>query len=404
MHKSASSLSPPSGGPRRIAAVATDTNVGRIFIMIMIAGAGIGGLTLGCALARAGRPFRIIERSERLRPAGAGIALSANALRALAYIGLDDIVRASGHEVTVAAICDPNGRALLEVPVHAIVPGGTIALERERLHQALQRTLGVPVSLGRAVIGYESRADGVRVRIDGGETLEADLLVGADGLHSAVRRVMRGEEALRYSGQTSWRAIAGQVDTVQPDRFTESWGADQRFGIVPLGRQRVYWFAVMNAPQGGRDAGDPREALRARFAGWHAPIDELLAATRPEVIIRTDIFDRPPIKRWTDGRGSPGRRCASDDPGCRHGGGQAIEDAVVLAGAIAGEVTIEAGLARYEAKRLARANGFVKRSYRVGQVAHLRARPLRWLRDRALQRIPLGLIARSMARDFDFQP
>lgn len=373
--------------------------------MIVIAGAGIGGLTLGCALARAGRPFRILERSERLRPAGAGIALSANALRALAYVGLDDIVRAAGHELSVAAICDPNGRVLMEAPVQAIVPGGTIALERERLHYTLQHALGVPVCLGRAVSGYESRAHGVRVYLDGGETLDADLLVGADGLHSAVRRVMRGEEALRYSGQTSWRALVDQVDTVRPDRFTESWGAGQRFGIVPLGRRRVYWFAVMDAPSGGRDACDPRDVLRARFAGWHAPIDELLAATHPEAIIRTDIFDRPPIRCWADGRAVLlGDAAHPMTPDVGMGGGQAIEDAVVLAEAIAEEVTLDAALARYQAKRLARANRFVKRSYRVGQVAHLRARPLRWLRDRALQRIPLSLIARAMARDFDFQP
>jgi 2-polyprenyl-6-methoxyphenol hydroxylase-like FAD-dependent oxidoreductase len=293
----------------------------------------------------------------------------------------------------------------METPVRAIVPGGTIALERERLHHALQLALGVQVSLGKAVIGYESFADGVQVSLDGGETLEADLLVGADGLHSAVRGVMRGEEDLRYSGQTSWRAIVDQVDTVQPDRFTESWGAGQRFGIVPLGRRRVYWFAVMNAPPGGSDAGSTRDTLRARFAGWHAPIDELLAATHPEAIIRTDIFDRPPVNRWIDGRAVLlGDAAHPMTPNVGMGGGQAIEDAVVLAEAIAGEVTIEAALARYEAKRMARANGFVRRSYRVGQVAHLRARPLRWLRDRALQRIPLGLIARAMARDFDFQP
>jgi 2-polyprenyl-6-methoxyphenol hydroxylase-like FAD-dependent oxidoreductase len=372
--------------------------------MIVIAGAGIGGLTLGCALTRAGQPFQIIERARRLRPAGAGIALSANALRALAYIGLDDIVRAAGHELSVAAICDSHGRVIIETPVRAIVPGGTIALERERLHHALQHALGVPVSLGKAVIGYESLADRVRVYIDGGETLDADLLVGADGLHSAVRRTMRGEEALRYSGQTSWRAIV-EVDTVEQDRFTESWGAGERFGIVPLGGRRVYWFAVMDARQGGRDEGDPRDALRARFAGWHAPIDELLAATRPEAIIRTDIYDRPPINRWSDGRAALlGDAAHPMTPNVGMGGGQAIEDAVVLAEAIAGEATIEAALARYEAKRMARANGFVSRSYRVGQVAHLRARPLRWLRDRALQLIPTGIIARAMARDFDFQP
>jgi 2-polyprenyl-6-methoxyphenol hydroxylase-like FAD-dependent oxidoreductase len=162
------------------------------------------------------------------------------------------------------------------------------------------------------------------------------------GLHSAVRRVMRGEEALRYSGQTSWRALVDQVDTVQPDRFTESWGAGQRFGIVPLGRRRVYWYAAINAPQGGRDARDPRDMLRVRFAGWHAPIDELLAATRPEAIIRTDIFDRPPIRCWADGRAVLlGDAAHPMTPDVGMGGGQAIEDAVVLAEAIAREVKSE---------------------------------------------------------------
>jgi 2-polyprenyl-6-methoxyphenol hydroxylase-like FAD-dependent oxidoreductase len=372
--------------------------------MIVIAGAGIGGLTLGCALARKGRPFRILERSERLRPAGAGIALSANALRALAHIELDNAVREAGHEVSVAAICNQAGRALINVPVRAIVPGGMIALERERLHHTLAQTLGAPVSLGSAVCGYESRIRGILVKLNSGETLEADLLVGADGLHSAVRREMRGEEALRYSSQTSWRALADLGDVIPSDRFTESWGPGQRFGIVPLGRGRVYWFAVMNAPPGGRDASDPREMLKARFAGWHKPIDELLAATPPEAILRTDIFDRPPVKSWTDGRAVLlGDAAHPMTPDVGMGGGQAIEDAVVLADAIAGEASIEAALARYQAKRLARANSFVNRSYRVGQVAHLRPRPLRWLRDRVLQRIPHGLIARAMARDFDFQ-
>jgi 2-polyprenyl-6-methoxyphenol hydroxylase-like FAD-dependent oxidoreductase len=88
--------------------------------VIIIAGAGIGGLTLGCALARAGRPFRILERAVELRPAGAGIALSENALRALAHIGLADAVRACGQDLAVAAICDQHGRALIEHRVREI--------------------------------------------------------------------------------------------------------------------------------------------------------------------------------------------------------------------------------------------------------------------------------------------
>ena len=372
--------------------------------MILIAGAGIGGLTLGCALARLGRAFRIFERAPELRPAGAGIALADNAFRALAHVGLDARVRAGGEALAAAAICRPSGRAIGRFRSDDLGLGSTVAMSRSRLQQALVEALDRDVETGRTVSGYEQAAGAVRVRFDDGEVIEAEMLVGADGLHSRVRREMLGETPLRYAGQTSWRALTRNDARVEPGHFTETWGPGRRFGIVPIGDEGVYWFAVADAPAGGRDAGDPREALQQMFAGWHAPIAALIASTTPAAVLRADIFDRRPVGTWVDRRAVLlGDAAHPMTPNLGMGGCQAIEDAVVLADAVGREPSIERALSRYQAARVSRANSFVERSRRMGQVAHVRSAPMRWLRDTAIGLVPARVAARSLARDLDFR-
>ena len=375
--------------------------------MIVIAGGGVGGLTLGCALSQARKPFRIFERAVELRPVGAGIALSPNAFQAFAHIGMDDRVRRCGWDLEVADLCDSKGRVLLRARVPKLAAGLTKAMTRTNLQRALIEALGTSVETGRAIQSYQSRPGGVRVRMADGEEVEAELLVGADGLHSSVRRAMRGDETLRYSGQTSWRGLVTGVDVNQQHGVTESWGPHQRFGIVPIGVSHVYWFAVVNAPAGERDEIDPRHELRRRFDGWHTPIDKLLAMTPPDQIIRADIFDRPPINRWVDGRAVLlGDAAHPMTPNLGMGACQAIEDAVVLADALSREPNVDAALARYQTRRISRANSFVERSFRFGQVAHTSNALLRWLRDQAicaLRLVPRRVISSAMARDFDFQ-
>ncbi len=382
--------------------------------MIVIAGAGIGGLALGCALRRAGRPFVILERASALAPVGAGITLSSNALEALDRIGLGDRVRAAGREATDAAICDRRGRVLLRlagktrVPIGAPTPrhvlGPTLAFARADLQAVLLADVQPFVVTGQEVSHFASSGDGITVSSVGGKSFSGDLLVGADGLRSAVRRLCRGDEPLRYAGYTCWRALLDDVDLPKPLRFTESWGPGTRFGIVPLGPRRVYWFAVADAPAGERDEADPRPALRARFAAWHAPVERLIEATPADAILRTDIYDRPPIDRWVQDRVALlGDAAHPMTPNLGQGGGQAIEDAVVLAAALVREPTLEGALAAYERQRLARANAFVTGSLRMGQIAHLRGRPLRWLRDRALGLVPTKLAERRMARQLHFE-
>ncbi len=371
--------------------------------MIVIAGAGIGGLTLGCALARMGRPFQIFERAPQLRPAGAGIALSQNAFSALAHIGLDQAARAAGQPLSEAAICDHTGRPLVHSTMDQFT-NGSVAMARSDLQAVLLDALEASVDTGRAVRAYRARPGGVVVELEDGAEVKADLLVGADGLHSSVRQVMRGPEPLRYAGYTSWRALVDDFDLPQPDKVTESWGPGQRFGIAPIGHRRVYWFAVADAPAGETDPPDPRPGLQARFAGWHAPIEALIAAAAPGRILRTDIHDRPPIDRWVEGYVTLlGDAAHPMTPNLGQGGCQAIEDAVVLADALERSADVQTALLRYQRRRLPRANAFVVRSWRFGQLAHLRNRPMRWLRDHALRALPTGLTTRAATRDLRFQ-
>lgn len=368
--------------------------------MIAIAGAGIGGLTLGRALARHGIPFRIFERAPALRPAGAGIALADNALRALSHIGLATSIRDVALPLRRADICEPSGRVLTRT---GELPFDVVVMPRTVLQHALRQTIEPQVECSRPVAGFTQEARGVRIRFEDGTEAAADALIGADGLHSQVRRTLRGEEPVRYSGQTSWRAIAS-LDLPDHQRMTETWGPGRRFGIVPMRDQQVYWFAAADAPPGGADSADVGAVLRRQFAGWHAPIEAILAATPAARILRTDICDRMPIPRWSEGRVALiGDAAHPMTPNLGMGGCQAIEDAVVLAEALRGCASVEAAFARYETARVARANGFVNRSFTIGRVAHARSAPVRWLRNRALAAIPRSLALRAIRRDLDFR-
>ena len=368
--------------------------------MILIAGAGIGGLTLGCALSRHGIPFRIFEKAPELKPAGAGIALADNALRALSHIDLRERVRTAGLQLRRADICDPRGRVIAGL---GELPFPIVVMARTELQQALLEPIAAHVECGRAVVDYAQDGDGVRVTCGDGSEVRADALIGADGLHSAVRARMRGAEPLRYSGQTSWRALA-TVALPDPGRMTESWGNGLRFGIVPLPAGRVYWFAVAEEPAGQSDPAHIVQSLRSRFAGWHSPVHDVIAATPAASIVRTDIHDRVPVRTWIDGRVALlGDAAHPMTPNLGMGGCQAIEDAVVLGDVLRGERAIARALERYQAKRVTRANGFVNRSFMVGRLAHARSTPVRWLRDVALGMLPRQLAARAMARDLDFR-
>jgi len=262
-------------------------------------------------------------------------------------------------------------------------------VHRARLHEVLLDAVGTGVvRTGIHVTGFAQTAEGVTAECDSGERLDTDLLIGADGLHSAVRAQLVGDGPPRYAGYTSWRGVTPPGQVRPPDRVTETWGHGERFGLVDIGFGEIYWFAVANAPPGGTDR-DARAELLARFGGWHDPIRVVIEATPPNRIIRTDIVDREPITSWHDGRVVLlGDAAHPMTPNLGQGAGQAIEDARSLAQCLASARSLDDALRGYEAARVARANAFVLASRQFGAVSQW-SHPLKaWTRDLAMRITP----------------
>ncbi len=376
---------------------------------VLVAGGGIGGLTLAVALRRAGLKVTVFERAAEWKPLGAGITVQMNAMTALRELGLDAAVAAVGERVLTSAVLDASGRVLSGMPfaqLEAEVGVPSICIHRSRLHGVLLEALGQGVvRLGAAVTRFEERGEKVMAALADGTSVEGDLLVGADGLRSAVRAQLLGDASLRYSGYTSWRGICRNEGLVPDGQVTESWGAGARFGIVPIGHGEVYWFCTANAPAGEADPqGGPHAKLTSLFGRWHAPIPELLRRSAPESILRTDIHDRPPVKAWTRGRVTLlGDAAHPMTPNMGQGGCQAIEDAVVLGKSLGKAGSLAAALATYERTRIPRANGIVETSWSFGRMGQLENRAAVFLRDAAMRLLPSSVQAKQLKKVMRFE-
>jgi 2-polyprenyl-6-methoxyphenol hydroxylase-like FAD-dependent oxidoreductase len=326
----------------------------------------------------------VLERAPRIDPVGAGLTLFANAMRALDRLGVGDAVAAQGAPAKRSAILTKEGRELTRVPPDLL--DGTIAVHRADLQAELAAAAG-EVRLGTEVTAVEQRDDGVVARAADGSEERGDLLIGADGLSSVVRRTI-ADVPIRYAGYTAWRGVS--LVPVEPGRLTESWGVGERFGLVDIGRSRTYWFATKNAPEGEPDKPQARKAeVLRRFSGWHQPIAAIAEAADEAGILRNDVYYLEPLPRWSEGRVVlVGDAAHATTPGVGQGAAQAIEDAVVRADRLARSGDLATALAEYEAIRRPRAEAVLKLSRRTDKAAQL-ASPLGWrFRNALVRRLP----------------
>ncbi|MET8719344.1 FAD-dependent monooxygenase [Streptomyces misionensis] len=360
---------------------------------VIVAGAGIGGLTAAIALRRAGFPVRIYERASRLRAAGSGLSVMSNAVAALASLGIDLHLSKRGRNIETFRILDETGALIREQPLKAVTDAlgvPSVCVTRADLQDALlAEAAGIPLALGHTVAGYEPGPDGVTVRFENGASVRGSALIGADGLHSAVRRRLVGPEETRDSGYVCWLAVTPFARPHLPAGYVgHYWGAGRRFGLIDVGHGRYYWWGTKNMPaeRSRHWDGDKAEILDT-YAGWADEVCDIVRATPMESVLAVPSHDRPFLERWGEGPVTLlGDAAHPMLTSLGQGSAMAIEDAVVLAGCLgAAPDDPAAAFRRYEDQRRERVRGVVAASRSVSEMEQLEDPVARRRRDDALR-------------------
>ncbi|MGV9275888.1 FAD-dependent monooxygenase [Streptomyces griseosporeus] len=372
----------------------------------VVVGGGIGGLTAAVALHRCGMRVTVLERAPALAPVGAALSLAPNSLRALDVIGLGDEIRGLAAWQGDGGMRTPGGRWLARTSAEAAAErfgGPLVLLTRATLVDRLAAQLppdAVRTGARAALADPGDTRRPARVTTADGD-LEADLVVGADGIHSAVRRALFPDHpGPLYSGFTTWRLVL-PVPGVEFASH-ETWGRGRLWGTHPLKDGRLYAYAAATAPAGGRAPDDERAELLRLYGDWHDPIPAVLAAARAEDVLRHDVHHiARPLPAYHRGRVALlGDAAHAMPPSLGQGGNQAIEDAIVLA-------HHRADLAAYTAARRPRTTAIARRAVRAARLSMAGGRTAVAVRDAlitAVSRTGPALFLRGFDGIADWRP
>jgi 2-polyprenyl-6-methoxyphenol hydroxylase-like FAD-dependent oxidoreductase len=368
---------------------------------IAIIGGGIGGLTAAVALARRGLAAEVYEQAPVLEEIGAGVGLWSNALAALESIGLSGKVTQLAVQVARQGIRRSDGAWLMCIPAEVMTArwgAGLVLVHRAELQQLLAAELDPEViHLGARCTEVEANGDSAIARFADGREVQADVLVGADGVHSVVRAALFGPGSLRHRGYTCVRSITPAGSVPLPRDGAETWGRGARFGLGPTSGERIIWYATWNAQAGADDPTDTAERLRTIFGTWHDPIPAIIEATPEAALIRTDIYDRWPTRTWARGHVAViGDAIHPMTPDLAQGACQAIVDATTLADCLAGARDPRLALREYQNRRWRNAATTTLMARNSGTMGRWKGGMACAARDSVLRATPAALQLRQL--------
>jgi 2-polyprenyl-6-methoxyphenol hydroxylase-like FAD-dependent oxidoreductase len=384
----------------------------------------MAGLATAGALARAGWQVTVLERGERVAAPPTALVLWANGLRALTALNPDGGWTAITAPLPDGGVRRPDGQWLVTPRGRPGAGPAPAVVHLDDLYDALVAGLGdrVEIRTGCAVTKVRV-GPGRRPAVGDGRTVhEADLLVAADGIDSPIRRALAPEAAAVGSGFAAWQAV---IPGYRAPRLTgddaaggETLGAGYRFVSIPLGeraagRGGVYWVATAAGAARPESPATQLALLRRWFAGWHAPIGELLAATRPEDLVPQEVRELRPLPRaYGFCSGSGGVVLIGDAAHAMpHHLGQgaclAFEDAATLGSLVAGAApgpALCAAVEAYSRARRPRTTSVVRQTRRMSAVVQARGRLALRARDAALNQLRPRILGQAHGLAADWTP
>jgi salicylate hydroxylase len=365
-------------------------------LSVGIVGGGIGGLAAALSLLQRGFDIHVYEQAREFAEVGAGIQVSPNASRVLHRLGLADALARMGvRPLAWRQRRWDDGRTLLHTPLaDAVVEAFGFPhyqTHRADLLEALVRELPTDrLHVSHRLTGFDERGDRVSLAFENGESAEVDLLVGADGIHSAVQRLLFGEQSPHFTGCVAYRGLipAERVADLEIPVEAQVWmGPDRHFVHYYVQEKRLLnWVALVEQDTWQReswtDRGEVADALAA-YEGWHRQIRRIIESVDETFIWA--LFDRAPLTRWSRGRVTLlGDACHPMLPFMAQGAAQAIEDGAALATCLAETSGVEAALRLYESVRLPRASKIQAMSAQNKVRFHLPDGPEQEERDRQM--------------------
>jgi salicylate hydroxylase len=352
---------------------------------IAIIGAGLGGLTAALALMRAGWRVRVYEQAPVLGEVGAGISLSVGAGRGLASLGLGPALLAASLPVPAVAFAHyRSGELLAGVYDNGAPPDHGFAtarhIHRADLHAVLLAAVRAidadAVLTGQHLIAADQDEHQARAHFADGSTVVADLLIGADGTRSAVRRAFFDQDAPQFAGQIAYRCLV-PYELAAPfmgrGNAVVSIGASRMFhrylvrggalvNVIGIGRNESWREEGWNTPATNAE-------FLSDYADFHPDVTGLIAAAPPASLIKWGLFVRSPLDRWSIGRVLLiGDAAHPILPFLGLGAALAMEDGVVLARALAATPDLPAALGAYYAARSERVDSVRTQTIRQGEI------------------------------------
>ncbi len=358
----------------------------------VVVGGNFGGLAAAIALQRCGIEAKVYERAPDmgvLQGAKGAMHQYPNSAKACRVLGAADRVLDRGvvwhHWESWTASGKMLGRWNLD-ELERMMGEPTIMIDRRDLHQALLETLSEldpdAVRTGMRCVGFEQDAEGVTARFEGAEDVRADMLVGADGLKSAIRAQIHGPGELRPTSGVNIRGDTTLGEPAMPVGTSRIyWGRGVQLGLNQITEGRVAWFLRTVRAKQQTDLAAAASLVR----GWAAPVEQVLDETEPESVATFELFDRAPLTSWGEGRvtllGDAAHAMLNT---LSQGAAMALEDAAVLKLSLDehGCSDLPASLRAYEQRRLPRTTSFVNRSRAMGNISLLDNPVGCWLRDR----------------------